>query len=382
MQYSNDIYTKTEVKIAKFISPDNNGELHAIINVVDTLLSFPEQLNALAEAMKNLVSSNANEGFSPAMVRILLSDAANQSQKALTEVKKVVGDCALAYIQQPPLNGTKISAVVYMMQNVTVERIDEYTVQVQRGEYTHLWSANICSPMADTLAETHAQLTYLENMLIDKGLNIADHCVRTWFFVQNIDVNYAAVVKARRDNFNENNLTVDTHYISSTGIAGRHASKDVTSILDAYCVGGLQKQQISHLYAPDNMNRTSDYGVTFERGTYIDYADRRQIFVSGTASIDNKGEVVAVGDIIAQTDRMILNVKALLDEAKASFSDIAHIVVYLRDVADYDVVCNIFKQRFPEIPFVITLAPVCRPGWLIEMECMAIANQKSAFAKL
>jgi len=31
-----------------------------------------------------------------------------------------------------------------------------------------------------------------------------------------------------------------------------------------------------------------------------------------------------------------------------------------------------FEEKLPETPFVITLAPVCRPQWLIEMECMAI----------
>ena len=45
-------------------------------------------------------------------------------------------------------------------------------------------------------------------------------------------------------------------------------------------------------------------------------------------------------------------------------------IVYLRDMADYAVVKRMFDERFPSTPKVITLAPVCRPGWLIEMECM------------
>lgn len=31
-----------------------------------------------------------------------------------------------------------------------------------------------------------------------------------------------------------------------------------------------------------------------------------------------------------------------------------------------------FEERFGGIPFLILLAPVCRPGWLVEMECMAM----------
>ena len=41
-----------------------------------------------------------------------------------------------------------------------------------------------------------------------------------------------------------------------------------------------------------------------------------------------------------------------------------------------------FNHRFPDIPKVIVLAPVCRPGWLIEMECMATkAITNEAFPK-
>ena len=70
--------------------------------------------------------------------------------------------------------------------------------------------------------------------------------------------------------------------------------------------------------------------------------------------------------------RMWENVETLLAEGGAGFGDVTQIVVYLRDGADYDVVRKMFEEKFPETPFVITLAPVCRPQWLIEMECMAI----------
>ena len=36
-----------------------------------------------------------------------------------------------------------------------------------------------------------------------------------------------------------------------------------------------------------------------------------------------------------------------------------------------------FSERFPNIPTVITLAPVCRPTWLIEMECIAVRQREN-----
>lgn len=56
--------------------------------------------------------------------------------------------------------------------------------------------------------------------LMEQQCTLANNCIRTWFFVQNVDVNYAGVVKARNEVFVTQNLTEHTHYIASTGIGG------------------------------------------------------------------------------------------------------------------------------------------------------------------
>ncbi len=142
--------------------------------------------------------------------------------------------------------------------------------------------------------------------------------------------------------------------------------------MDAYAVKGLLPGQMTYLYALDHMNRTSEYGVSFERATQIDYGDRRHVFVSGTASIDNQGQVVWPRDIKHQVKRMWENVEALLKEAEMNFNDITFALVYLRDPSDYAVVSALFQKQFPNTPHLLLHAPVCRPGWLIEMECMAV----------
>ena len=117
-----------------------------------------------------------------------------------------------------------------------------------------------------------------------------------------------------------------------------------------------------------------------ERGTAIEYGDRVHALISGTASIDNRGQIVYPGDIIKQTGRMWENISALLDEAGMDIdADTASMNVYLRDTADYATVRKLFDERFPNRPKNILLAPVCRPGWLIEMECMAVKDHRSGF---
>ena len=87
--------------------------------------------------------------------------------------------------------------------------------------------------------------------------------------------------------------------------------------------------------------------------------------------------MVHVGDIVLQTQRMWENVEALLKEGETGWEDVMQIVVYLRDTADYEVVRQLFAERFPHIPTVITLAPVCRPTWLVEMECIAVKERQN-----
>ena len=182
------------------------------------------------------------------------------------------------------------------------------------------------------------------------------------------------MVKARNEVFVTQDCTEKTHYISSSGIGGRHADPKVTVQMDTYAVDGLKSERIHYLYAPTHLNPTYEYGVSFERGTYVDYGDRRQVFISGTASINNKGEVVCPGDIRKQTERMWENVEALLKEAGCTFDDLGQMIVYLRDVADYTVVKGMYDERFPDTPRVFVYAPVCRPGWPIEMESMGVKS--------
>ena len=244
--------------------------------------------------------------------------------------------------------------------------------EVKHNSYRHFWGGNAFNHAANSEYQTRLLLNDYVMQLVEQGCKLADNCIRTWFFVQNVDVNYAGVVKARNEVFVTQNLTEKTHYISSTGIGGRHADPKVLVQMDTYAVDGLKPEQIHFLYAPSHLNPTYEYGVSFERGTYVDYGDRRQVFISGTASINNKGEVVYPGDIRKQTQRMWENVETLLKEAECTFDHVGQMIVYLRDIADYTIVKEMYDQRFPNAPKVFVHAPVCRPGWLIEMECIGV----------
>ena len=362
----------TSIDIFRYEVPEGVSEYHAMLRITNHRLTFKEQVDCLMEAYDQLMQDEM-KGAVAVFKRFFVSDAANQANY-LQALHAERSDCALSIIEQPPLDGTKIALWVYIQRGVQTKALANGIYEVKHGAYRHLWMAGACNQASNSEYQMRLLFNDYVMQLLENGCCLADNCIRTWIFVQNVDVNYAGVVKARNEVFATQNLTDKTHFIASTGIAGRHANPKVLVQMDAYAVEGIDKEQIHYLYAPTHLNPTYEYGVSFERGTYVDYGDRRQVFISGTASINNKGEIMYPGDIRQQTFRMWENVETLLKEAECTFEHVAHLLVYLRDIADYTIVREMFEERFPNIPKVFLLAPVCRPGWLVEMECMAVKS--------
>ena len=342
-------------------------EYHAIIQVSTANLPYAQQLEAVMGAYQQLL--DRFPGAQAVFKRYFLSDAANQADAV---VVADVTDCAKSIIQQAPLNGTKIALWVWLMSGVQTGGTESGLYEVRHGSFRHLFNASAHNLAANSEYQMRLLFNEYIMQLAQERCTLADNCIRTWLFVNDIDLNYGGVVRARNQVFFTQGLTVNTHFIASTGIGGRQQDPNVLSQMDNYAIAGIQPEQIHYLYAPTHLNRTSDYGVSFERGTRVDYADRRHVFISGTASINNKGEVMHAGDIVKQTARMLENVQTLLAEAECTFDDVSEMIVYLRDVADYELVRRVYAERFPDKPVVIVHAPVCRPGWLIEMECTAV----------
>lgn len=371
MNMNQKLFSIDTANASTIVSCFDNGtsvhEYHAIIQVTDGSLPYVQQLEAVIGAYQQLLECypDAQAVFK----RYFLSDAANQADAV---VVADVTDCAKSIIQQAPLNGTKIALWVWLMSGVQTGITQSGLYEVRHGQFRHLFNASAHNLAANSEYQMRLLFNEYIMQLVQEGCTLADNCIRTWLFVNDIDLNYGGVVRARNQVFFTQGLTVNTHFIASTGIGGRQQDPNVLSQMDNYAIAGIQPEQIRYLYAPTHLNRTSDYGVSFERGTRIDYADRRHVFISGTASINNKGEVMYAGDIVRQTKRMLENVETLLAEAGCTYDDVSEMIVYLRDVADYQLVRCVYAERFPDKPVVIVHAHVCRPGWLIEMECTAV----------
>ena len=349
-------------------------ELHAMLHVEPRCELFEGQIARIQQAEKILLEMEDVQGSCIVFKRYFLSDATNQ-----VPVIQERDACTVSYIQQPPLDGSKVAVWLYLQKGTEVKPMNNSTI-VRHNGYQHIWTFGLMdSTSATSYMQTWQTLFIYIDILKLFQATLEGNCVRTWFFVRDVDTQYGGLVKSRRECFVEQGLTPETHYIASTGIGGSPYDPKALVQLDSYAMTGFEPQQQRYLYGLSHLNRTIEYGVTFERATLMQYGDRNHVFISGTASINHKGEVMYVGNVQQQTFRMWENVETLLNEGGMSYEDVMQIIVYLRDGADYEMVKGMFDQKFPHILTVFTLAPVCRPTWLIEMECMAVKKANSDF---
>ena len=349
-------------------------EVHAMLHVEPRCELFEGQVARIQQAEKILLGMEDVQGASIVFKRYFLSDATNQ-----VPVIQENDACTVSYIQQPPLDGSKVAVWLYLQKGTEVVPMNNSTV-VRHNGYQHVWTFGLMdSTSATSYMQTWQTLFIYIDILKLFQATLEKNCVRTWFFVRDVDTQYGGLVKSRRECFVEQGLTPETHYIASTGIGGTPSDPKALVQLDSYAMTGFEPEQQRYLYGLSHLNRTIEYGVTFERATLMQYGDRNHVYISGTASINNKGEVMHVGNVQQQTLRMWENVETLLNEGGMSYDDVMQIIVYLRDSADYEMLKRMFEQKFPDIPTVFTLAPVCRPTWLVEMECMAVKKANNDF---
>ena len=138
--------------------------------------------------------------------------------------------------------------------------------------------------------------------------------------------------------------------------------------------------------APTVLNEAYDYPKpsSFSRGLRIDLGNVSVLLISGTASIDEYGRSVHIGDFRAQLRRTYSNITGLLAAEGATWKDIVRTSCYLRDIErDYaafneERTAFFQEQGLDPLPASTGIqAILCRPELLIEIEAIAIMMKPS-----
>jgi len=367
------------VRVSRFNGTNGTDEYHMVLSPLK-LADFGVQINWLYAAYLDTLNSLGLDPETAVLRRFFCSDLANQSalldKLPFSGLSRTNERCAISWVCQPPGSSAMVSLWAYHVHDIgnPLKKIRESNcLFLDRGGMKHYWTCGMNRPAEDTsYQQTMDIFAGYNDFLHGQGMSLEQNVIRTWFFVQNIDTNYREFTAARKEFFAAHGLTENTHFISSTAVQGSHANILAKVTMDAYSISGLKPGQVRFLEAPEHLSSTYVYGVTFERGTSVAYGDRKHLIISGTASIDSKGNVLYQGDLSRQLDRTIENMGALLENAGASLHDMVVMIAYVRDPADHFLVSTNMKRRFENIPVLTVCARVCRPDWLVEIEGIAI----------
>ena len=160
---------------------------------------------------------------------------------------------------------------------------------------------------------------------------------------------------------------------ASTGIQGK-ISDDCECFMDVLAVSRRRgdASPFTRLFNP-LQNEATEYGSSFARGVAVDAPDVRYVVISGTAAIDENGKSVHPDDPVGQTRRTIANFETILKAGGASPADLYHAVWYCKHPSHAKIIREEMRARgWPESPFPIVCADVCRHDLLVEIDGSAV----------
>ncbi|MGD0552554.1 MAG: Rid family hydrolase [Sedimentisphaerales bacterium] len=194
---------------------------------------------------------------------------------------------------------------------------------------------------------------------------------RTWMWLGDILSWYGEFNKARNQFFEKRGLigkSIRQSMPASTGIGlglggdGRFGM-DMTAVLEP--AGSVEL-----LAAIGRQQCALDYGSAFSRSSRASSPAGKTVFISGTASIDVKGNTTHIGDAKGQIATTIENVRAVLHDMNCQDRDVVQVVAYCK-TAEVEGVFEEFRRQL-DWPWITTIGDICRDDLLFEIEAAAM----------
>ncbi len=99
------------------------------------------------------------------------------------------------------------------------------------------------------------------------------------------------------------------------------------------------------------------------------------LFVSGQIPLDPRTQQVVEGDVGGQTERVLENLKGIVEAAGSSLDRVVKTTVYLKDLADFAAMNEVYGRYFSSQPPARATVEVARlpRDVRVEIELMALA---------
>jgi enamine deaminase RidA (YjgF/YER057c/UK114 family) len=310
-----------------------------------------------------------------------------------TNIRKRRTDFAsvpFSYIQGKPCSGRGLTGIqVHAVKSVS--DVDYWTIYDDgfpcgRGwkhngtTYVHLTGITGITRNREGRGEQAASLFDNICRILASQSFSSRNVVRTWLYLADILDWYDEFNAIRTKKFREFGLIPtaadqterNSLYLpASTGVGGRNPF-GMSVLGDVLAISG--DMQLSVLKGVRQRSAYL-YGSAFSRGICVQEKDYRQIFVSGTAAIDQRGNSLYPKNAEAQIEMTMEVVQDLIAEKGATLEDIRSATIYLKRPEDLSVYKKVAARRgLTNLPAVCVTADICRDELLFEMDALAVVD--------
>ncbi|HYS82357.1 MAG TPA: RidA family protein [Anaeromyxobacteraceae bacterium] len=112
----------------------------------------------------------------------------------------------------------------------------------------------------------------------------------------------------------------------------------------------------------------------YSQAVLVERVGGRTLYCSGQIPLDPATGELVTGDIAAQTERVLVNVEAVLAAAGMSCADVVKTTVFLADLGDFARMNEVYAKRFPTAPPARSTVQVAAlpKGARLEIEVIAM----------
>lgn len=103
-------------------------------------------------------------------------------------------------------------------------------------------------------------------------------------------------------------------------------------------------------------------------------------FLSGQIPLDPATAKIVEGDVAAQTERVLENLKAVLESCGASLNQVVKTTVYLKDMGEFARMNEVYARYFPQNPPARATVEAARlpRDVRVEIDCIATVDSGAA----
>ena len=319
---------------------------------------------------------------------------------------------ATSYILQPPCGGGLVAIEALGVGRgggeVEIKRVGEKLVVARHGGATWVHCAQVVprTPGASVYDGATCAFGQVRSLLGRVGLRL-DQVIRTWLYLGGIvddegpTQRYKQLNRARDDVYKDIRFLAGRlpegrgrrrsgpAYPASTGIGtgGRGIMIGALALAtERSDVAAVPLENPRQASAYDYAASYSPRSPKFSRGMALTCGADAMIFISGTASITSS-ETRHAGDVVSQTHETLDNIEALISEENlgrhglpglgTSLDGLGLIRVYIKRREDYATIRSLCQTRLGALPTTYTVADVCRPELLVEIEGIALSRRRT-----